>query len=241
MAEIESRNGPADLRRQLPLGIRLHDDATLANFLPRPALEPVLAALQGQDQPTGERVIYLHGPAGSGKTHLLQGACHLSVDTALYLPLAELAKYPAADVLQGVAAAQRVCLDDIHAVLNRPEWELALFNLYNQAQQQGTVLLIAADAAPRALSLGLPDLRSRLSAAVVYQLDSAADEEKSKILQFRARQRGMSLGADIASYIVTRAPRDLEKLLNILNILDQASLEQKRLLSIPFVKELLGW
>lgn len=241
MAEIESNSRSGDLPRQLPLGIRLRDDATLVNFLPRPSLEPVLAALKGQAQESGERVIYLHGPAGAGKSHLLQGACHLSVDSAIYLPLAELVDYPAEEVLQGVAAAERVCLDDVHAVLNRPEWELALFNLYNQAQQQGSALVIAANAAPRALDLQLPDLRSRLSAGVVYQLDSADDEEKSQILQFRARRRGMSLGGEVANFIVTRAPRDLLRLLDILDILDQASLEQKRVLSIPFVKEVFGW
>ena len=241
MAEMSGGTASTDPGRQLPLGIRLRDDATLANFLPRPALEPALQAVRKQGQLACEPVIYLHGASGSGKTHLLQGACHLSSHSAIYLPLAEFADYPADEVLQGVETADQVCLDDIHAVVGRPAWELALFNLYNLAQQRGSTLLIAANSPPRALSVGLPDLGSRLSAAVVYHLESASDEEKSRILQFRAQQRGIALGADIAHFIVNRAPRDMQKLLDILDTLDEASLEQKRVLSIPFVKALFGW
>jgi DnaA family protein len=227
--------------RQLPLAVELRDDATLDNFLAAPAVQPLIAALLRQAEPDGEAMIFLHGAAGSGKSHLLQASCHLAGAGALYLPLAELGQYAPEEVLQGVAALDLVCVDDVHSVLGNAEWELALFNLYNRAGQQNCRLLLAGNAAPRALAVDLADLRSRLSWGIVYQLAAADDEAKVAILRFRAAQRGLSLSDETASYIVTRAPRAMDQLLGLLAVLDHASLAEQRALSIPFVKQALGW
>ena len=226
---------------QLPLPVRLRDEATLANFLATAAMKPLLGALRAQATGSGEAVIYLHGPRGSGKSHLLQASCHLAGRDAQYLPLADLGGYPARDVLQGMESLQLVCLDDLHAVLGRQDWELALFNLYNRARERGCRLLLAAQAAPRALALGLEDLRSRLAWGGVFQLNPANDEQKAAILVFRAAQRGIALGPEVANYIVARASRDMEALLALLDDLDHASLVEKRPLSIPFTRRVLGW
>ena len=245
MAEVDVTSGrasPGSTRQhQLTLAVQLRDEATLENFLAAPAVQPLLSALRGLIAPAGENMIFLHGAHGSGKSHLLQACCHLAGAGALYLPLAELVQYPPDEVLQGVEALDLVCLDDVHSVLGNDSWELALFNLYNRALQQNCKLLIAANAAPRALAVDLADLRSRLSWGVVFQLASADDEAKAAILQFRASRRGLSLSAEVASYIVSRAPRAMGQLLKLLDTLDQASLAEQRSLSIPFVKQALGW
>lgn len=232
-------NGPN--QRQLPLPVQLRDEATLDNFLPLPASRALMVALRAQAQGTGEPVIYLYGPAGVGKSHLLQACCHQVGVGALYLPLGELADSRPEEVLQGIDTLKMVCLDDVDRVLGEAEWELALFNLFNGARQHGCRLLIAGSAAPRALVMDLADLRSRLGWGIVYQLAAAGDEEKVAILQFRAGRRGLALGDDVCSYLVTRAARDMDALLAVLDTLDRASLVEKRALSIPFVKGVLGW
>lgn len=243
MAEIDPIGQAAGHSRQhqLPLEVHLRDDATLDNFLALPKVQPLVSALQNQLEPEGEAVIYLYGSAGAGKSHLLQASCHVDAAETLYLPLAELRQFPARDVLQGVEWLNRVCIDDIHAVLGDASWELALFNLYNSARQHGCRLVVAGDAAPRVLAVNLADLRSRLSWGIVYQMTPGDDDDKAAILQFRASRRGLSLSSGVASYIVRRAPRAMDQLLEVLDQLDKASLVQQRALSIPFVKEALGW
>lgn len=243
MAEVDTLQprGGAGVQRQLPLEVRLRDDATFDNYLALPAAAPLVRALAGQLESDGERVVYLFGPPGSGKSHLLQASCHLSWEQSLYLPLDELRSYSPQEVLQGVESMDRVCLDDLHAVAGQEHWEMALFNLYNSARQSGCALVLSADAAPRALPVKLPDLRSRLAWGVVYQVPRCDDEEKAAILQYRAARRGMPLSPEVAAYIVSRAPRGMEQLLSVLDQLDEASLVQQRALSIPFVKQALGW
>ena len=138
MAELGSR------QRQLALEVQLRDDANLENFLESPEIKPLLHALRTQLRDEGEPIIYLFGGTGSGKSHLLQAACHLAGDSALYLPLGELAHYAAGDVLAGVETLDLVCLDDIGSVLGNDDWELSLFELFNRARQWGCRLLLSA-------------------------------------------------------------------------------------------------
>jgi len=228
-------------QQQLPLPVRLRDEATFDNFLPQNATRALIAALQQQASGAGEAIIYLFGGRGSGKSHLLQASCHQAGGSAIYLPLSELMEFEPAEVLQGIEALDLVCLDDVDRVLQRSDWELALFNLCNRAREQGCRLLVAGNAAPRALAVNLPDLRSRLAWGIVYQLQDAPDDEKVAILQFRAARRGLTLSREVCSYIVTRSARDTEALLGLLDKLDNASLIEQRALSIPFVKGILGW
>ena len=230
-----------DPRRQLTLNVQLRDEATLDNYLCAPPVQALRAALQSQLDPAGEPIIYLYGPQGSGKSHLLQAACHLAAEGSFFLPLAELVDYSPDEVLQGMETLSLVCLDDLDGVLGNEAWELALFHFYNRARESGCRLLISGCAAPRALSVDLPDLRSRLSWGVVYQLPGVSDEVRQEILCFRAARRGLQMPPEVASYIVNRAPRSLGSLLSLLDHLDTASLVEQRSLSIPFVKAQLGW
>lgn len=224
---------------QLALPVHMRDGATFENYLAGEGGEVLLGGLRQQLTADGEPLMYLHGGAGSGKSHLLQAACHLAEGRALYLPLADLAGYAPEDVLAGAEQMPLLCLDDLHAVMGNDAWELALFNLYNTARDTGCRLLLAAAASPRELAIGLADLRSRLAWGVVHHLPASDDERKCLILEFRAGLRGLQLPPEVAAFLVKRAPRNLDGLLDCLDKLDRASLAHQRALSIPFVKQTL--
>lgn len=224
---------------QLSLPVLLRDEATMDNYLPGPGNEAAVAALAGMLDGSGESTVMLHGPSGSGKSHLLQACCHRLQDEALYLPLGELKGYPADQVLENVQGRRLLCVDDLQAIAGDPDWERALFNCFNRARVSGQAMLFAADAPPRQLPIALADLRSRLSWAVVFQLPGVDDARRVAILQFRAQRRGLQLPEEVAVYLVSRAPRAMGALLHCLDRLDRASLARQRHLSIPFVKETL--
>ncbi|MCP4467060.1 MAG: DnaA regulatory inactivator Hda [Halieaceae bacterium] len=241
MAELGHGTGAKTGQKQLPLKVQLRDDATVDNFLALSDSQTLVDALQCQSGEGGEPIIYLYGPPGSGKSHLLQAACHLDGTGTLYLPLPDLVQYPPGEVLQGAECLDRICIDDIDAVLGIAAWERALFNLINAARERGCRLVLSGLAAPRALPVALEDLRSRLSWGIVYRLHEGDDTEKAMILQFRADRRGIALPQGVANYIVSRAPRAMDALLEVLDRLDENSLVHKRPLSIPFVRETMGW
>ena len=230
---------------QLSLGMRLRDDATFANYYPGAnavTLGYVEHACETEDQWL-DSVLYIWGTAGVGRSHLLQAAC-LRVEErggrALYLPLADLAQH-GPQLLDNVEFCDLVCLDDVQAIVGLPHWEEALFHAFNRLRDSGKQLLIAADAPPRELGIQLPDLQSRLSLALVFQLHELSDDDKLRALQLRASRRGLQLPDDVGRFILARSVRSMTVLFDTLEQLDHASLQAQRKLTIPFLKEALGW
>lgn len=225
---------------QLTLGLSLRDEATFENFIPGKNSEMVnelRRAASGQ----GERSIYLCGTRGFGCSHLLQACCHHAHQhglSSVYLPLSQSASLTP-EVLIGMDSLSVVCIDDLHVVAGKPEWEEAIFHLYNRLYDAGKSIVLAANDLPKGLSLRLPDLVSRLSWGIVYQLHALTDAEKLDVLMVRARRRGMSLSEEVGKYILTHCPRHMSTLIAALDALDNASLAAQRRLTIPFVKEVL--
>ncbi len=218
---------------QLPLGLALRDGFGLDNFHPGANAQALHAVREAQLP-----FIYLWGAYGSGRSHLLQAAVGAESAPALYLPLAEARDY-GPEMLEGLEEMALLALDDIEQVAGERPWEEALFHLYNRLHLAGGRLLVAADRAPVNLPLLIPDLRTRLSHGVTLQLQTLDDDGLAAALQLRAAQRGLELGDEVASYLLRRAPRDSHALFELLERLDQASWEQKRRLTVPFVRGLL--
>ncbi len=222
---------------QLPLGIGLRDSATFENYYPA-GNELVLQTLQADE----ERYVYLWGGKGTGKTHLLQAICHAAADAdrhSAYIPLNALPEL-SPEILTGLEQQAVIVLDDIQLIAGHEEWELALFHLYNRAQEAGARLVVSSTVSPAGLALELADLASRLSWGPVFQLESLNDDEKRAALQLRARRRGLIMAEEVADYLLKRGPRDMDSLFTLLNRLDEASLVAQRRLTIPFVRELLN-
>jgi DnaA-homolog protein len=228
---------------QLPLGVGLRDDATFESFLPAANATGLVESLSRQLGDEGEPFIYLWGASGSGRSHLLQAACHAASDRdlrALYLPLRELGHFPPL-MLEDAERLDLVAIDDIDSVIGRRRWEEGLFHTFNRLRDAGKRLVVSASMAPRQLPVKLPDLASRLTWGVTFHLQRLDDDERLQALQLRARIRGMQLPGEVARYILHRGPRRLDELFDELAVLDRASLSAQRKLTIPFVKQALGW
>ncbi len=223
---------------QLTLDIGLRDGATFALFEPGANL-PLVAALEAAEEP----FLFLWGPVGCGRTHLLQAACHHHASqggSPVYLPLPALVAQGAVAMLEGLEQLGLICLDDLEAVAGEPIWERALFNLYNRARAAGTRLIAAAASPPQTLPIALPDLRSRLAWGPVFQLQELDDAGKIAALRRRAAGRGLELPEEVGQWLLRRCERDLPSLLLQLDRLDHASLAAQRRLTIPFVRSVLG-
>lgn len=225
---------------QLTLGVGLRDEANFANFYEGQngsLIQELKKTARGQ----GERVIYFCGAGGQGCTHLLQACCHeakLQHITAAYIPLASLIEYSPV-IFEGLESLSLVCIDDLHLIAGRAAWEEAFFHAYNRIHSAGGRLIITANAMPKALGLALPDLVSRLSWGVGFQLQALTDEQKLVVLIMRAERRGMTLTEEVGKFILNHCPRHMSTLFAALEALDKASLAAQRKLTIPFIKTVL--
>ncbi len=232
--------------KQLVLGISLRDEATYRNFYCRAGSKnsEIVNILKAQLSGSGEQIIYLWGAAGCGLTHLLQAACHDAHERGIYaqyLPLKDLAGYAPDSIFEGLEAQDLVCVDSVDAVVGHSAWEKALFDFFNRMRDAGKRIIFSSVANPNKLPMRLEDLKSRLAWSVIYHLEELDDADKSAALQMRAKSRGMDMQEEVAQFILNRAPRDTNDLFYILDSLDELSLREQRKLTIPFVKEVLGY
>jgi DnaA-homolog protein len=230
---------------QLPLNVRLKDSSSFENFYVgrnREAVSSVqaVASALARGAAAPEQVVFIWGPAGCGRTHLLHAACrvaHAAGKAASYFSLAEAAALPP-ELLEGAECANLVCLDDAEAVAGRDDWERALFALFERLRAEGGALLVAATGAPAQLGLQLPDLVTRFGWGPVFRLEALDDVEKLATVQLRARNRGLDLTGDVARYILARYPRDMDSLFGLLDRLDRQSLASQRRITIPFLRSI---
>lgn len=229
--------------KQLPLGVRLRADAQFSNFIPGDnglLIDQLKTIAAGRN---AETLAFVVGAPGSGRTHLLQACCHeaeAAGRTVFYLPLTEVAQLTP-EMLESLENYALVCIDDLDAVAGQPDWELGLFHLFNRIRERGGALILAAASSPNQLPLNLEDLRSRLNWGLLFQLAELSEELKLQALTRNARERGLKIGDEVLHFMLSRAPRDLPALFGYLDALDQASLAEKRRITIPFVKQVLGW
>lgn len=223
---------------QLALPLKLQDHAVFESFWPagNDTAVAYLVEMAGGAASAGG---WLWGRPSTGKTHLLQALCARLGDRSIYLPVGAFVPGSPA-VLDGLASRQYICLDDVHVAAGRPDWELALFRLWNTAAESGVVLVVSASAPPRQVGFELPDLQSRMAQLPAFQLVPLAESEQPRALQLRAGHRGLDLPDDTARYLLNRSRRDMTSLYVLLDRLDTEALKAQRRLTIPFVREVIG-
>jgi len=227
--------------KQLPLSVTFREDAVFDDFLPGDNAQTV-GALRHALARLDDHLLYLWGAPGSGLSHLLQAAVHELQTQGLegvYLPLAECLEY-GTEALEGLDELDVVALDDIDLIIGRPEWEEAVFHLFNRLRDTGRVLMVTSHSSPLHQSIELPDLKSRLSWGLTFQVQPLSDEQKMDWLIWKARRRGLTLEPDVAAFLINRVARSMNVLVEAFDKLDQHSLAEKRRLTIPFVKSVLG-
>lgn len=214
------------MMQQLLLQLALPPAPTLDNYVPGrngAALQALRDIARGAG---GERFVYLWGEPGSGRTHLLRGLAQAAGGgKGLYL-----CGTPGGSM----AADNAIAVDDVQDL--SAGGQIALFDLYNRVRAAGGALVASGDAAPAQLALR-EDLRSRLAWGLAFQLHPLSDAEKAAALREHARGRALDLAEDVIAYLLKHARRDMASLIGILDALDRYSLEQKRPVTLPLVRD----
>ena len=225
------------MSQQLPLPVKLDDYAVFTTFLVDRNTTAV-SHLESLCATSGGVGAWLWGAAASGKTHLLQAVCERAGNQAAYLPLIDL-KPVGPDVLSGMSDRAFVCLDDVDSVAGDPDWERALFNLFEAVTASASTIVVTAKGPQRQIPFSLADLASRYSLLPAFRVHALDDEGRLQALMLRARHRGLELPEETARFLAARARRDMASLHALLDRLDDQALVAQRRLTIPFVRDVL--
>ncbi|MBC9071145.1 DnaA regulatory inactivator Hda [Thauera sp. CAU 1555] len=216
--------------KQLVLDIRRDAAPSFDNFVAGNN-EELIAALRATI--LGESHLYLWGALGGGRSHLLQASvaeAQAAGRPVVYLPGGEVCD-SLPDTLDALLA-----IDDVDRLAE--DAQVALFNAFNRARANRQTLLLAGPCAPLALALR-EDLRTRIGQCLIYEVQPLDDASRAAILAGQAERRGLRLGDDVLDYLLRHGRRDLPSLLATLDALDDASLERKRAITLPLLRELM--
>ena len=217
--------------KQIPLAIGPEPARTFENFLPGTngeALAHLLALAPGAPP------VYLWGPAGSGKTHLL----HAFVERAAGRGQ-QASWFSAATPAPWTPSGERdwLLVDDAHAL--DAEQQQAAFALFVDATTRGAGVVAAGSVPPVDLAVR-EDLRTRLGWGHVFALAPLGETEVRAALRREADRRGTFLSDEVMDYLLTRFARDLKHLMAQLDRLDAFALASKRAITVPLLKQMLA-
>jgi DnaA family protein len=246
----------APLPRQFALDIGHTPKPSLNNFLAGENLA-LHATLQdivrfwetpslrvASENPLDQRWIYWWGPEGSGRTHLLSAigsaAEGLGLEHFPLTPNEPISWVRVEERLPSLSSGNQACVitvDDVDRLDERLVG--SLFRILNAVQASSAIhIFIAGNSAPGTLKLR-EDLRTRLGWGLIFQTHLLDDDEKIEALQQTARARGLVLSPDVLPWLLNRFYRDMPNLMALIDALDAYSLETKRAVTLPLVRELL--
>jgi chromosomal replication initiation ATPase DnaA len=180
-------------------------------------------------------VLVIYGPVASGKSHLAavwsektNAAC-VRPDTLNDESIRHIA-----------SAAKHIILEDADKLIGNVEAEKGLFHLYNLFKEEKRSVLLTLVEPPVRRSFALPDLASRLRAAPAVAIREPDDILLGSILVKMFNDRQLRVGQDVVNYIVSHMERSFEEARRIVEATDNKTLVEKRSISVPLIKEILG-
>ena len=227
---------------QQTLNLQLTQDNTFETYYPGPDSTLVSVLKNVASGVLEEPQIFLWGVASTGKTHVLQAMCRIAAEShkrTMYIPLKELISQDPSSIAE-LQDLDLVCIDDVHVIAKNTQWEQALFNFINHHRAQKTTIVISSLSTPTDNLFDLPDLNSRAVWGPVYKLTPLNEEQLEQALLLHEKAYGLELTDEVRHYLMTRYQRDVPTLVGMLDVLDKASLQEQRKITIPFLKKTLA-
>lgn len=219
------------MMKQIPLPIGVDAEPDFDNFVAgdNAAAVDSLRRLAVPSPP-----VYLWGPSGAGKTHLLaalarqlraEGARVGWFDADTPLPW----DFDEGWWLVVIDGAERLDAERQHAA----------FALFVEAATHGAQIAAAGRLPPVDLTVR-DDLRTRLGWGQVHAIKPLTEAGTRAALRREADRRGIFLSDDVMDYLLTRFARDLGSLMTLLGQLDRFSLAERRAVTVPLLKRMVN-
>lgn len=224
--------------KQLTLDLSPDAPPTLDNFIAghNAELLSTLALLAAGDEaqpPLPSRHLYLWGGPGSGRSHLLHATLERAMGNGRAVHYLN-----AADVRASLPETEGALMAVDNVERLGAEAQIALFNAFNRSRLLRQSLLLSGPLPPRTLKLR-EDLRTRIGQCLIYEVQPLDDAARARILATLAERRGLRLADEVTEFLLRHGNRDLSSLRKVLDALDAGSLERKRPITLPLLRELM--
>ncbi len=214
---------------QIPLDLPHRAAMGAADFLVAPCNRDAVAMLDRWPAWTGPALV-VHGPDGCGKTHLTHVWRGLS--GAVAIARNALTPDTVPDLLGSARAA---VVEDVDRGID----EQALLHLHNLLAEDGGHLLLTARRPVAEWGVALPDLASRLGAALIVAVGAPDDALIGAVLVKHFADRQLSVDPAVVTFLLPRMERSFAAVRELAAALDAAALAAKRRITVPLARDVL--
>ena len=142
------------------------------------------------------------------------------------------------EVLKDLDNFSHIFIDSFNECFENKISEIDLFNLYNSSKDNSSKLILRENSLIQK-SILLPDLKSRINSNIELVMPKLSDKDKKHIIEIELIKRGLSIKEKNLDFIMNHSSRNLETLQTLVNKLDKLTMERKKNISIPLIKELI--
>jgi chromosomal replication initiation ATPase DnaA len=196
------------MAQQLRLRLQRQPRHTREEFVAGASNAQALAALDAWPRWPGGCLV-LCGPEGVGKSHLARAWAEAAGAVVLSREAPDLA----------AADGRPALLEDVDGGVPAE----ALFHLINLASREGASLLMTARGRPACWPADLPDLRSRLNALFVAEIEAPDDVVLEGVLRKLFRERSIRPPQELYPYLLRRMSRSIPQAQEVVRRMDESA------------------
>jgi len=265
-----SENGEIDLSAKKQIEVKRHERAqsyssdkqyTFENFIEGSSNKFALAAARavaGKDFSKPDisntyNPLFIYGPSGVGKTHLLYAITNKILDDypdkkIVYIKSEEFTNQLVESFQKKTTAQFRekyrnidvLLIDDIQFVAGRIAIQEELFNTFNSIYEANKQIILTSDRPPQKIQTLEERLRTRFMSGLIADISLPDFDLRYAILKQKSLERGLDLSPAILRYIADNVKSSTRHLTGVLNKLAAIQLLDGADITIELVKSSIG-
>ena len=169
--------------------------------------------------------LFIYGGSGLGKTHLLHAIGNYLIDNrpelnVVYVTtdkftndfISSLQNHTTAKFREVYSKADVLIIDDIQAIIKKPQVQEQFFNLFNELHQNGKQIVITSDKQPKELNPLEERLRSRFEWGMLADIGVPDIETRIAILSKKAQIERFNVSREVIEYIAEVATSNIREM-----------------------------
>ncbi len=217
----------ADDKTPMPERLRLSPRYTFDDFVVGESNRYSHAAAQSVADPDSQAFnpLFIYGPSGLGKTHLMQAIGHTYLRkrrnaNVLYVTseqfinafIESIQSKRSLDFRNQYRSVDLLLLDDVQFLMGKERTQQEVFHTFNTLFDEGKKIVLTSDRPPKDLSTLEERLRSRFEWGVIADIQPPDLETRIAILRQKARAENLSLPMDVIAYIAEWVKSNIREL-----------------------------